>query len=311
MVSDFLEILRSALLPILTIVGFGYALHRWRPMESKTLVTLNLYFFVPVYLFVRVLESTLSWADIGKIGVLVLVPLVSVGALAFAVLRKTSLPSDTIAAVLIGGLFANAGNFGVPVAEIVFDAEGSGIHAVIMLFANFSIFSIAFAILAMGRGQGFSAILHYFKLPYLYCILGGLLIRDLSIPVPIWITNASHTIADGLVPIALATLGTQLATHARWPRWSVIAPAVALKLIVMPIVSLLFMMSLGQMPLPGTVVVLAACAPTAINPLLLAMQLEGDTETLSDCVFWTTLFSAVTVAIWLTILKGMSAEVFV
>ena len=41
-------------------------------MESATLVTLNLYLFVPVYLFVRVFDSTLLWTDIARIGVAVL-----------------------------------------------------------------------------------------------------------------------------------------------------------------------------------------------------------------------------------------------
>lgn len=309
--SAFLSILNGALLPILAIVGFGFALHRWRPLESATLVTLNLYFFVPVYLFIRVVESKLSWWDIGQVGFVVLIPLLVVGAIAFAIFRRRGLPADTIAALLIGGLFMNAGNFGVPVAELAFGKAGGEIHAVIVLFANFSVFSIAFAILAMGSGQGFSSILNYFKLPYFYCIVAALLIRDLQIPLPEWTSRACHTIANGLVPIALATLGTQLARHARWPNWSLIGPSLALKLVIMPFASLITVTMLGLMPLPGVLIVVAASAPAAINPLLLAMQLDGDSKTLSDCVFWSTLFSAVTVAIWMTILKGMYGEPFV
>ena len=63
--------------------------------------------------------------------------------------------------------------------------------------------------------------------------------------------------------------------------------------------------ALGLWPWPGAVLILASAAPTAINTLLLTVELEGDTETAADCVFWTTLASAGTVTVVLTILDAM------
>ena len=311
--ETFLSILSNALLPVLMIVGFGYGLQRWRPMESTTLVTLNLYFFVPIYLFVRVLDSTLLWTDIARVGVALLVPLLVIGTITWLALLKWKLPGDTLAAMLIGGLFANCGNFGLPVAEMAFGPAGGEVHAIVVLFANFSIFSIAYMMLAMGRGSGASAILNYFKLPYFYCVVAALLIRDTGLRawMPDWLHTCSHTIANGLVPIALVTLGAQLARRAGLPNWKRLTPVLLLKLTLMPVASFAVVWSLGMWPWPGVVIVLAASAPTAINPLLLAMQLDGDADTLSDCVFWTTLFSAVSVAIWMTILKLFVPEAFV
>lgn len=311
--ESFLSILTNALLPVLVIVGFGYGLQRWRPMESATLVTLNLYFFVPIYLFVRVLDSTLLWSDIIKVGIALLLPLLIIGAIAWFALSKRQLPSDTLAAMLIGGLFANCGNFGLPVAEMAFGPAGGEVHAIVVLFANFSIFSIAYMMLAMGRGSGASAILNYFKLPYFYCVVAALLIRDTGLRawMPDWLHTCSTTIANGLVPIALVTLGAQLAKRAGLPNWKRLTPVLLLKLFILPVASFAAVWMLGMWPWPGVVIVLAASAPTAINPLLLAMQLDGDADTLSDCVFWTTLFSAVTVAIWMTILKLFVPNAFV
>lgn len=310
MADVFVSILTNALLPILAIVGFGFGLQRWRPMESHTLVTLNLYFFVPVYLFVRVLESTLSWWDIGQVGVLFLLPVVALGLVFYFFASRAALPGDTIAALMVGGLFANCGNFGLPVAELAFGSKGGEVHAIIVLFANFSIFSLAYALLAMGKGHGAAAILNYFRLPYFYCVLAGLLIRDTGLVFPEWARISAHTIANGLVPMALATLGAQLASRARWPRWSLLAPTLFVKLALLPIASFATVWVFGLWPWPGVVIVLAASAPTAINPLLLAMQLDGDSDTLSDCVFWTTLASAVTVSIWMAILKSFHPAAF-
>ena len=129
--------------------------------------------------------------------------------------------------------------------------------------------------------------------------------------MPDWLHNCSHIIANGLVPIALVTLGAQLAKRVGLPNWKLLTPALLLKLMILPGASFATVWMLGMWPWPGVVLVLAASAPTAINPLLLAMQLDGDADTLSDCVFWTTLFSAVSVAIWMTILKVIVPDAFV
>lgn len=312
MVEVFLSLLTQALLPILAIVAFGFGLQRFRPMESKTLVTLNLYFFVPVYLFVRIYESTLSWWSIAQVGFVVLVPLFVLCAVAYFVLSKsTQLENTTLAAVLVAGVFSNCGNFGLPVAELAFGQRGGEVHAIVVLFANFSIFSIGYAMLAMGKGQGASSVLAYFKLPYFYCAIAALVFRDTGLYLPKWILSCCQMIANGLVPIALATLGAQLASRARWPRWNLVSIALVMKLLLLPVLSFAQVWVLGLWPWPGVVLVLAACAPTAINPLLLTMQLDGDVDTMSDCVFWTTLCSAVTVAVWMTLLKSMHPESFV
>lgn len=308
----FLSILTNALLPILVIVGCGFGLQRWRPMESATLVTLNLYLFVPVYLFVRVLDSTLLWSDIARIGIAVFVPMLIVGSTAWVAISRRGLSTETAAALLVGSLFANGGNFGLPVAELAFGMRGGEVHAIIVMFLNFSIFSIAYTILAMGKGAGASAILNYFKLPYFYCVVIAVILRDTGLrdAMPTWIHTCCHTIAAGLVPVALVTLGSQLARRARRPNWKLISPVLLFKLVLLPFVSFVAVRFLGLWPWPGVVIVLAASAPAAINPLLLAMQLDGDSDTLSDCVFLTTLFSAITVALWMTVLKLLDPSSF-
>jgi len=312
MFEIFLSLLTQAILPILAIIAFGFGLQRFRPMESKTLVTLNLYFFVPVYLFVRIFESTLSWWSIAQVGFVVLVPLFVLCGAAFYVLSNfMRLSTSTLSVILVAGVFSNCGNFGLPVAELAFGQRGGEVHAIVVLFANFSIFSIGYAMLAMGNGQGASSVLEYFKLPYFYCAVAALVFRDTGLHLPEWILSCCRIIANGLVPIALATLGAQLANRARWPQWKLVSIALVMKLLLLPVLTFAFVWVLGLWPWPGVVLVLAACAPVAINPLLLTMQLDGDVDTMSDCVFWTTLVSATSVAVWMTLLKSMHAASFV
>jgi predicted permease len=49
--------------------------------------------------------------------------------------------------------------------------------------------------------------------------------------------------------------------------------------------------------------IVASSAPTAVNTLLLTLEQGGDAELAADCVFWTTLLSAVTVTLVLAAVK--------
>ena len=122
-------------------------------------------------------------------------------------------------------------------------------------------------------------------------------------PAPVAYTL--HTIADGLVPLALVTLGAQLAKQARWPRWRAVVPVMFLKLLVMPCVTGAVVVVFHLWPWPGAMLIVASAGPTAVNTLLLTIEQGGDVDLAADCVFWTTLLSAITVTLVLAIVTGL------
>ena len=58
-------------------------------------------------------------------------------------------------------------------------------------------------------------------------------------------------------------------------------------------------------PWPGALIVVAAAGPTAVNVLLLAIEEDSDVELAAECVFWTTLLSAITVTAVLTLVISL------
>jgi len=52
--------------------------------------------------------------------------------------------------------------------------------------------------------------------------------------------------------------------------------------------------------------ILTAAVPTAVNTLLLTMELKGDAVLAADCVFWTTVFSCFTITGWLVVLRMLA-----
>lgn len=304
MLADILHIFVTILLPVLLIVGLGAVIHRFRPLELTSLVTLNFYLFVPSYLFTRISTSATSWTDIFRIGIAVFAPMLVVALGVLALLRWRQTERQIVAAAIVGTVFFNAGNFGIPVAELAFGEEQGGqLQALILMFLNFGTFMIAQTILSLGQGHGLlRSTLLFFKMPFPYVIVAALIVREYSLDIPSWFSGAIGTTAKAMVPMALITLGAQLASQARWPNWSFVGPILLVKLIVMPLTTCVFVILLGLWPWPGAGLILAASAPTAVNTLLLTMELGGDAETAADIVFWTTVASSITVAIVLSIL---------
>lgn len=303
MIAQMGDIFFEVLAPVLVMASLGAVVQRVRPLDVDTLVKLNLYVFVPVFLFVRIHESTLEWGQIGKIGLTVLIPMALLGAAIYPAMRKAKAAGTAIAAVVVGGLFFNAGNFGLAVSELAFGERGGEVQSLVVMFMNTTIFFVGYGILALAQGRGGWAVMGYFKLPMIYVIVAALAMREYDLrPLP-WVSDALHTIAKGMVPVALVTLGAQLALRARWPNWKLITPVLFLKLAAMPAVTALVVVLLpGMWPWPGAQLILAAAGPTAVNTLLLTLELDGDADTAADCVFWTTVCSAASVTVVLSII---------
>lgn len=292
-------------LPILLLVGLGALVQRYQPLEMATLSKLQIYLFIPAFLFVRVADSSLSLGQIAGIAGTVLLIKLALGIPLYFALVRLRVPRETVAAVLLAAVVFNAGNFGIPVAERAFGREGGAVQALVVMVSNLSLWGIGYALMASLKGGSWQAVLGYFRLPMVYLLLPALGLRALGGRLPEPVAFALHTVADGLVPLALVTLGAQLMQQSRRPRWRILAPVLFFKLIALPAVAAAVVWRLGLWPWPGAVLIVSAAAPTAVNTMLLTMEQKGDIELAAECVFWTTLVSAVTVTLILALVTAL------
>ncbi|MBC8139276.1 MAG: AEC family transporter [Fibrella sp.] len=303
--AESVFILTNILLPVLILVGLGAVVQRFQPLDNRTLSRIQVYGFVPAFLLVRVYESSLSWGEMGKIALAVLLAQFALAIPLYLVMKARRVPPETLSVVLLASVVFNAGNFGIPVVERAFGKGGGAVQALVVMVANLSLWGIGYAVMAAVTGKGKSAIWGYFKLPMVYCLGIALLLRSMHWQLPPFALYTLHTIADGLVPLSLFNLGSQLATRktSRAIRWRAIAPTALAKLILLPAATAAITLLLGLWPWPGAVLVLAASAPSAVNTLLLAHEQNGDVELAADCVFATTLLSIVTVTLTLILIR--------
>jgi predicted permease len=321
MVHLVADVLLSVLAPILLMVGVG-ALLRWKlRIDVATLGKLNIYLFVPVYVFEYVSTSKLRWEEmIGIFGITV-VQVVTLGLIVWGIGRALAVSRTTLAAIALAVMFYNSGNYGLPLAQLAYPAEkaadrnGAAVQTFVMMAQNLLTFTIGMGIAAAahhgGIGKGLLVLLRLPILPGLACgILAQWWIKS-GHELPVAISKTSRYLADGLVPIALVTLGAQLAANPKWPRWKPVGMVLVLRLIFGPIqmAGLLYLLHrtgwkpVDLWPWPAELLVLTASVPTAVNTLLLTLEIGGDAELAADCVFWTTVVSCVTITGWLVFLR--------
>lgn len=332
------DILLTVLAPILLLIGIG-ALIRWKlRVDVASLSKLNIYLFVPGFVFQNVSTSQLKFGEMGGIFGITVLQVITLGLLVWGIGRALRVSRQTLAAVAMAVMFYNSGNYGLPLAELAYpgraavspngvapatsgalgsapkaqEKDGGAVQTFVMMAQNLLTFTVGMAIASSAHhgsiGKGLLALL---RTPILPGLIAALAVKWWAVPLPIAITKTMNYIAGGLVPVALVTLGAQLATNPRWPRWKPVSFVLVARLIFGPVQMGLLLWGLSKTgvpalnvwPWPAELLILTASVPTAVNTLLLTLELGGDAELAADCVFWTTLLSVFTITGWLIVLR--------
>ena len=331
-----IPILLDVLAPILLMVGLGAVL-RWKfAIDLGTLSKLNIYLFVPAFVFDKVAHSTLSWGQMGGIVTVSVVQVITLGLIVWGIGRTLNVSRRTLSAIALAVMFYNSGNYGLPLAELAFPGReqgagladvsapliknGGAVQVFVVMTQNILTYTLGLMIAAMAHAGGIGrSLVRVLRLPMIPVLLAAVAARwwlqgDPSRAMPIFIDKTAGYLANGLVPLALVTLGAQLASNPRWPRWKPVSMVLALRLIFGPVqmAALLWGFHLigwpamdlwGQTGWPAELLILTAAVPTAVGTMLLTLELGGDTDLAADCVFWTTVFSCVTITLWLVVLR--------
>lgn len=309
------HIFHNIVLPILLTVGIGALLQRYRPLSIETLTRVTIWLLVPSFLIIKIYDSDIPWHEIGLIAMVYTVSIGTLGLLLFGVLHGSAVHKETVAGTLLGGLVFNAGNFGIPVAYLLYveggtvfvgqpdPQQGMQIQALVVMLSNLLIWCIGYMVLALAKGGRVREVLGIFRLPMPYALVAAFVLRAVRLNLfngtdflPTWVSFPLRSFTDALVPMMLIALGAQLVTGARWPRWQVVLPISAIKLLAVPATTAAAVYYFGLWPWPGAQLIIGAAAPTAVNTLILTLELDGDAVLAGDVVFWTTVFSSITVA---------------
>lgn len=284
-------------LPILLLVALGYLFQRRMKIDASTLNRVNLYLFVPALTLSRLAETPLSAQTIGIVAAATLFNALTLWFLGLAAGRLMRLDSQTQATVILGAMLGNSGNFGLPLVELVLGRQFVGYQALVLAFNNILTFTVGIWLLARAKLSIAEATKQVLSMPLIYAVLLGIFLSATQTSVPKPLLTSLRYLGDGLIPVALVTLGVQLAEQAEIKDGAAISVAAILRLIASPLSMIAIVHLLGIQPELGRVLILGASVPTAVNTALLAIELQVNPSLASAIVLITTILCPITVTV--------------
>jgi malate permease and related proteins len=307
--SEFLHIIFNIIVPIFVIIGIGFAMDRKFRMDLDTLSKLNFWVFVPALLFVKLLDANISATVMFSVGIFTLVQMVLLFLLCIAAYSHHRLIASR-AVLSMGTIINNCGNYGIPLVIFAFpDRErlGTLLGALAVIICVQNLLSFTFGVwLFERRKHGTTKILLGFaKIPVVYAAVIAILMRWLSIQPPQQIGMPMRFLSDGLVAIALITLGAQLSRSIAKSDPLPLAAVSLMRLVVSPLIAAAMLPFFGWHlhTALGAMLVVIAGMPVGVNVYILAAEYKRDEALASQAIFWTTLISPITLAILLALCR--------
>jgi predicted permease len=280
--------------PIILLSGAGFALGKLLHIDPRSLGRVVFYVFSPVLIFDLLVQNQLQLTEAAIVIAFTLCILLIIGVLTLLMGFLFKLERTALVAILITTMFANTGNYGLPLVSFAFGEQAlpyAGIYFITttLLFYTFGVF-----LASLGHMNFKEALVGLFRIPMIYAVLLAILINVWGIELPLPIARTVELAANGTIPLMLILLGVQL-THVEFSRnQRALQLSVALRLIVAPLIALLFA---GLFELPDfsrQASVTQASMPSIVSSTVLATEYNLDARLVTAVVFISTLLSPFT-----------------
>lgn len=285
------------ILPLLLLIGLGFLLQRRFGLEMRTLSRLNLYLFVPALAVHALSHAELPLGNLFRVLAFVLTLQGCLYLLGRGWCRLRGYTAGLATAFPCALMFYNSGNFGYPLIALLFGAASPavGLQAIVLATQNATVFSLGQVLIRGPQIGARKALLEYFKMPFPYAVLLGVLLQQTPLALPGFLEKTIKLAADGLVPVALSTLGAQLAL-VRWGgRVRCVTAAAVMRLAGGPMLAYLLLRLIGWQGLLAQVLLISSAVPTAVNTAILAIEFDNEPDFASQAVMVSTTASALTV----------------
>lgn len=293
-----MTVLISAVLPIALVALVGVGVGRAFSLDLQTLARLNIYAMLPALVLTSLAKSSLDLAS--AIASLVAFCLTALGLylLAAGLGQVLRFSPDQRKSLIATTLFANVGNMGLPF--VLFALGDAGLErALLYLVASSLMIVSVFPVLLQGAGLRAGLTLTL-QLPVFWAALVGVGLQLGQLDLPLPLDRGLTLLGGGVIPLALLTLGVQLArTPIAFGRHELLGAG--LRLVVSPLLAYGLGRLVGLAGLDLQVLVLQAAMPVAVNSLIWVTELGGDRVRVARTIVLSTLLSFLTLpgVLWL------------
>jgi len=282
------------ILPILLLSGAGFALGKLLHIDARSLGRVVFYVFSPVLIFDLLIQNRLKMSEaIGVISLTLCVVLI-MGLITFALGILFKLERPALISILITTMFANTGNYGLPLVSFAFGEQALSYAGIYFVTTTFLFYTLGVLIASLGHMNFKEAVLGLLRVPTLYAVLLAIMINAWNIQIPAPIDRAVQLAAGGTIPLMLILLGVELTRVQFSGSIRAMQLSVSLRLLIAPIIALLFTALFGIQGYAQQGSVIQASMPSMVSATVLATEYQLDSKLVTAIVFISTLLSPLT-----------------
>lgn len=284
--------------PILIMLMIGAVLQRKFHFNLKALSHLITFCFMPAAVFVNIYETKISMNVLGDIVLFIILFIGSQMVISHYLAKLLKLERQEEAVFKNSIVLINSGNYGIPVAQMIFISNpvGVAIQVILVIFQNMTTYTYGLYNLISSTKSGLSILKDFLKMPIIYALLVGGLLNYFNIKLPPTLSIPIEYIAGGFVAVALITLGAQLSQiQMRTMFNKTIYISCFTRLILGPAMALVIIYVLGISGVIAQSLLIASSFPTSRNSSSLALEYDVDSDTAAQTVLFSTIISCITV----------------
>ena len=282
------------ILPIILLSGAGFALGKLLQIEPRSLGRVVFYIFSPILLFDLLIQNQLRLTEAAIVITFALSFILMIGALTFLLGIVLKLERAALVAILITTMFANTGNYGLPLVSFAFGEPALPYAGIYFATTTLLFYTLGVFLASLGHMSFKEAILGLFRIPPLYAVLLATLINALNITIPVPVARAVELASGGTIPLMLILLGVQLTQVEFSGSQRAMQLSVGLRLVVAPLAALLFAALFGLQDVSRQASVTQASMPSMVSATVLATEYNLDSRLVTAVVFVSTLLSPLT-----------------
>ena len=302
MVASLLNIFANNLLPIIILTGIGYLMGKLFQIDPKPISQLLFYVFTPALVYDLLVSSQLQGGDIIQILGFSFAQMACVAILAYVLGRLLRLERKILVAVVLVATYMNAGNFGLSIAHFSFGGDALAYASVFFVGMVIMTYSVGAIIASLGNKSIVESLKEVFRIPTIYAIIVALVVMYTGFEMPLAISRSTSLLSDASIPVMLLLLGIQFYQEFDTKHKGALSLAVVLRLVASPLIgfALARLFNLSGAAFQATV--METAMPTAVATTVLATEYDVEPGFITGVVFFTTIFSPLTITPILSIL---------
>jgi len=298
-----ISILINTVLPLLAVAGVGFILARTLRIDRRSISQLIINGFMPLLVFQNLAGSSVPLAEFGRMALFgVIVVAISAG-LALLVARLLHLDHLSTATLLLMLMFANVGNFGLPVITLAFGSEALTFGTIYFVTNNLLLYTVGTLIASSGHEPPLRALARLTRMPVIYAVLAAGVVQLFQIRLPAPVMTAVDMLARATIPSMLVVLGMQLNSAGFKITRLVVAGSVA-RLVLAPLLAYAAAVWLGLSGAAFQAGMLESAMPSSVSASVFAVEYDIEPEFAANMVLFTTLVSPFTITLLILLLRG-------